>query len=146
MKKQVGDLQELVQQQADMVKNLHIIVHGDKNLGVQGLRESQRNSSVFREQVIESFREVRESINETKREIASEVEEKGKKITETLDDTLKPIIKNVNDLLDWKKAWNKTVEIITGSRTWRIVFLLIILLVSAGIFIKLKILGILEKW
>lgn len=135
MRQKVLNLEQISTQQAELIKNFGIIIHGDSQLGVEGLHIRQKKDDRFRQEVKENFREMHESINE-----------KGEEIMDNVNETLKPIIVNITNLMDWRKAWNKTIDIMTGAKTWKIVIFIVILLISLGVFIKLKILNLLGEW
>lgn len=145
MKKQLNDLTSLTIQQGQILKTLTTLIHGDETLGIEGLNIRQLKEDGFKEHVRENFRQIGHKMADNNQTLFDEIDNKTSEIMTAVNEKLKPLISNVNDLLDWRKSWNKTIEIVTGTKTFRIVIFIVIILICTGIFIKVKLLGWLDK-
>jgi len=135
MNKRLTELEGLAVQQSTIIGELSLLINGHQKLGIDGLAERQRKDDHFRQQVIDGFRKVGEEINEQADDMLRQVDVK-------LDAKIQPIVTKVDDLMDWRSAINRTVAVVTSNKVWRAVFFVMVLLISLGVFIKLKLLNL----
>lgn len=124
LKVEIKELQQLTIQNAKLTEELAIIIKGSETLGVEGIRVRQQKDDQFKEQISNRFEELRREF------------EKDLRI-----DSLR---KQIGELEDWKTTWTRAIDLITNSKTWRVLFVIGLGVAGLIIFAKFKALDIIH--
>jgi hypothetical protein len=122
---ELQEVRTLTIQNAKLLEELTIIVKGSEELEVEGLRTQQKKESIFREQLRQEVHSINLKIDNRTAEILREVEQKVKVVEE-----------DIRQVKEWRNTWNKVIELMTNSTTWRIIFLIV--LGTTGLYLVLK--------
>lgn len=131
LKVEIKELQMLTIQNAKLTEELAIIIKGSETLGVEGIRVRQQKDDLFKEHISNRFEELKE-----------EFERKSDAIGNLVDERLKSLDTEMNDIKDWKQTWTKAIDLMTNSRTWRVLFLIGLGIAGLIIFLKFKLIPI----
>lgn len=125
LKVEIKELQMLTIQNAKLTEELAIIIKGSETLGVEGIRVRQQKDDSFKEHISNRFEELRKEFEK--------------------DARIESLKKQVDDLEDWRTTWTKAIDLLTNSKTWRVLFIIGLGAAGLVLLIKFKALGVIHS-